>query len=140
SFPTRRSSDLSLRSFYKFLVREGLVATNPMLLVKALKTAKRLPVVVEEAKMIQLLEEGCVDPDNFVEMRNFVVLELLFGTGIRLAELLAIREKDIDTYNKKVLIFGKRGKEDRKSTRLNSSHVKISYDVFCLKKKRCSAR
>lgn len=101
----------SLRSFYKFLVREGLVATNPMLLVKALKTAKRLPVVVEEAKMIQLLEEGCVDPDNFVEMRNFVVLELLFGTGIRLAELLAIREKDIDTYNKKVLIFGKRGKE-----------------------------
>lgn len=101
----------SLRSFYKFLVREGAVVSNPMRLVRALKTPKKLPVVVEEEKILRLLDEGGVDPDNFEEARDFVILELLFGTGIRLSELLAIQERDIDTYNKRILIHGKRGKE-----------------------------
>lgn len=101
----------SLRSFYKFLCREGLLTTSPMLLVHALKTPKKLPVVVEQEKMVALLDKGCSDPNNFEEVRDLIILELLFGTGIRLAELLAIQEKDIDIYNRKILIFGKRGKE-----------------------------
>lgn len=101
----------SLRSFYKLLVREGEVATSPMHLVHALKTPKRLPVVVEQEKMVSLLERDGADPENFEEARDFLVLELLFGTGIRLSELLAIQERDIDIYNKRIRIFGKRGKE-----------------------------
>lgn len=101
----------SLRSFYKFLCREGLADSNPMTAVHALKTAKRLPVVVEQDKMVSLLNAGVKDENDFSEVRDFLILELLFGTGIRLAELLAIQEKDIDVYNKKILIFGKRGKE-----------------------------
>ncbi len=101
----------SIKSYYKFLVREELIAKNPMALIKAMKTAKRLPVVVEKEKMVKLLEQLDQEAEDFESRRDFIVLELLFGTGIRLAELLKIKETDIDLYNKKILIFGKRSKE-----------------------------
>lgn len=101
----------SLRSFYKFLIRENLLNHNPMSLVKVLKTPKKLPVVVEQEKLVDLLERQEAEATSFSELRSFVVLELLFGTGIRLSELISIQEKDIDIYNKKILIFGKRSKE-----------------------------
>ena len=101
----------SIKSYYKFLVREELIVKNPMALIKAMKTAKRLPVVVEKEKMVKLLEQLDQEAEDFESRRDFIVLELLFGTGIRLAELLKIKETDIDLYNKKILIFGKRSKE-----------------------------
>lgn len=101
----------SLKSFYKFLMREGLVQQNPIALIKSLKTAKKLPMVVEKEKMIKLLDNMNSSSEDFEQIRDFIVLELLFGTGIRLAELLKIKEQDIDFYNKKILIFGKRSKE-----------------------------
>ncbi|MCC2597967.1 tyrosine-type recombinase/integrase [Sphingobacterium sp. FBM7-1] len=101
----------SLRSFYKFLVREGYIVSSPMQLVQALKTPKRLPVVVESEKMVDLLEKRRIDQDSFEEARDFLILEMLFGTGIRVSELLAIQEGDIDTYNSRIRIFGKRNKE-----------------------------
>jgi integrase/recombinase XerC len=101
----------SLKSFYKFLMREGLIKQNPIALIKSLKTAKKLPVVVEKEKMVRLLDHMNSEPQDFEQTRDFIVLEMLFGTGIRLAELLKIKEQDIDFYNKKILIFGKRSKE-----------------------------
>jgi len=101
----------SLRSFYKFLLREGVITSSPMQLVHALKTPRKLPVVVEQDKMVDLLDKGATDPESFEEARDFVILEMLFGTGIRVSELLAIQERDIDTYNRRIRIFGKRGKE-----------------------------
>jgi len=101
----------SLRSFYRFLVREGLLVHSPMPLVRSLKTPKKLPTVVEQQKMEALLISAEEKSGDFEGMRDFVVLELLFGTGVRLAELLAIRERDVDMYNKKILVFGKRRKE-----------------------------
>lgn len=101
----------SIKSYYKFLVREELIPKNPSSLLKALKTPKKLPVVVEQEKMLKLLEQMDAEAEDFEDRRDFIVLELLFGTGIRLAELLKIKEKDIDFYNKKILILGKRSKE-----------------------------
>lgn len=101
----------SLKSFYKFLLREGLIEENPMAQIRALKLPKKLPAFVEKAKMVGLLERMEHEQENFESVRDFLVLELLFGTGIRLAELLKIREQDIDFYNEKIRIFGKRGKE-----------------------------
>src|SRR5690606_18175854 len=97
--------------FYKFLLREGVITSSPMQLVHALKTPRKLPVVVEQDKMVDLLDKGATDPESFEEARDFVILEMLFGTGIRVSELLAIQERDIDTYNRRIRIFGKRGKE-----------------------------
>lgn len=101
----------SLRSFYKFLQREGLVDKNPMAQVQAPKIPKRLPVIVEEAKLNTLLDDEALFPSGFEGLRDRVVLELLYGTGIRLAELLGLKNSDIDDYNQQIKVLGKRNKE-----------------------------
>ncbi len=101
----------SLRTYFKFLQREDYIVKNPMTLIKALKTAKKLPVVVEKDKLVRLLDHMEQQQKDFESCRNYIVMELLFGTGIRLAELLKIKEQDIDFFNKKILILGKRNKE-----------------------------
>lgn len=101
----------ALRTYYKFLLREGLVTQNPMTLIKAMRTPKRLPVVVEEAKLCAMLDASDVFPDGFEGMRDRLVIELLFGTGIRLAELLALHESDVDLFQGTVRVLGKRNKE-----------------------------
>lgn len=101
----------TLRSFYKFLLRDGSVSSNPMTHVKATKISKRLPVVVEEAKLNVLLDSTHIFSDDFIGLRDRLVIEILFGTGIRVAELLALRETDIDYWNKTIRVFGKRSKE-----------------------------
>jgi len=101
----------SMRTYFKFLQREECIAKNPMTLIKALKTAKKLPVVVEKEKLVRLLDQMGQEQDGFESCRDYMVMELLFGTGIRLAELLKIKEQDIDFFNKDILILGKRNKE-----------------------------
>lgn len=99
-----------LKSYYKYLLREGFASSNPAHLVKAMKVGKKLPVVVGKEKMTSLLQHMESLEDSFEHNRDFLIVELLFGTGIRLAELLEIKEQDIDFYNKKILILGKRNK------------------------------
>lgn len=101
----------SLRTYFKFLQREEYLHKNPMTLIKALKTAKKLPTVVEKEKLVRLLDQLEEEHDSFESCRNYMVMELLFGTGIRLSELLKIKEQDIDFFNKNILILGKRSKE-----------------------------
>lgn len=110
STTTVNRSISALRTYFKFLQREGVVKVNPIQL-KALKTPKKLPVVVEKDKLMQLLDQLEEDVHDFESRRNKLVMELLFGTGIRLSELLQIQDRDIDYYNKNILIFGKRSKE-----------------------------
>lgn len=111
SAATINRSISALKSFYKFLQRENLVQNNPTRLIQSLKTPKKLPVAVDKDKLNVLLEEMEKAEENLENMRDFIVMELLFGTGIRLAELLQIKDSDIDFYNNKILIFGKRNKE-----------------------------
>ncbi len=101
----------ALRTFYKFLLREGLAVHNPMSLVKAMKTPKRLPVVVEESKLCAMLDTSNAFGDDFEGLRDRLVIELLFGTGIRLAELLAVHESDVDSFQRTIRVLGKRSKE-----------------------------
>src|SRR5690606_26590244 len=101
----------ALRSYYKFLLRENLIKSDPMRLIQVLKIPKKLPTVVEKDKLNHLLESWEKTDDDFENYRDFIVMELLFGTGIRLSELLKIKEQDIDFFNKKIRIFGKRSKE-----------------------------
>ncbi|MEH6306975.1 tyrosine-type recombinase/integrase [Olivibacter sp. CPCC 100613] len=101
----------SLRTYYKFLQREGVYKANPTLLVKAIKAPKRLPTVIQEDKLIQLLDHNEVFSENFEGQRDRLIIELLFGTGMRLAELIQLKEGDIDHYNQSIRILGKRNKE-----------------------------
>ncbi|MCY1521789.1 Tyrosine recombinase XerD [compost metagenome] len=101
----------TLRSFYKYLQREETIAQNPMALIKAPKIPKRLPVFVEEDKLNYLLDHAAAFDEGFAGQRDRMVMELLFGTGIRLAELLQLKEQDINRYEQHVKVLGKRNKE-----------------------------
>lgn len=101
----------TLRSFYKYLFREKKVTNNPMLLIRAPKIPKRLPVFVEETKIDSLLDNNTFFNDSFSSQRDKIVLEVLFGTGIRLAELLQLKETDINFYESSIKVMGKRSKE-----------------------------
>jgi len=101
----------ALRSFYKFLLRAGKIDQNPTVLIKAPKVPKRLPVFIDSQKMDQLLDSENYFNESFPSVRDHLVIELLFGTGMRLTELLQLKETDIDVYSGTIKVLGKRNKE-----------------------------
>ena len=101
----------TLRSFYKYLLREGLISASPMALLRAPKTPERLPVFIEDQKLDVLLDSGEFFNDSFPSVRDKLVIETLFGTGMRLAELLSLSEGSIDFYGAAIRVLGKRNKE-----------------------------
>ncbi|MDX2301194.1 MAG: tyrosine-type recombinase/integrase [Microscillaceae bacterium] len=100
----------TLKSYFKFLVKKGVLEINPTLRVKTLKTARKSPTFVEEDKLLQVLNQVQFE-DNFQDLRSQLILEILYGTGIRLAELMDLRWPAIDFANKLVKISGKGNKE-----------------------------
>ena len=100
----------TLRSYYKFLIREGKMSENPMLRVVAPKLSKRLPVFIEEDQIEHLLDEVEFE-EGFIGNRNKLIIELFYVTGIRLSELINIKKDDIDFYSRVIKILGKRNKE-----------------------------
>ncbi|WP_293784857.1 tyrosine-type recombinase/integrase [uncultured Pedobacter sp.] len=101
----------ALRSFYKFLHRSGEIDQNPAVLIKAPKIPKRLPVFVDAQKMDHLLDSQHYFDESFPSVRDHLVIELLFGTGMRLTELLQLKDTDIDLYSGTIKVLGKRNKE-----------------------------
>lgn len=97
----------SLRAFYKFLLKRKKISKDPADLLKSLKTPKRLPVFLEEKNTLQLFEVIEYEP-GFAGVRDKLILELLYGTGIRLSELIGIKEADVD--HNRVKVLGKRSK------------------------------
>jgi integrase/recombinase XerC len=82
-----------------------------MLHVKAPKIPKRLPVVITEQKMDSLLDADNVFSDDFEGYRNRLILELLYGTGMRLSELVSLSNEDVNIYENQIKVLGKRNKE-----------------------------
>ncbi|GAB3889965.1 tyrosine-type recombinase/integrase [Spirosoma agri] len=99
----------TLRCYYGFLLRRKVITIDPMTKVQALKTNKKLPMYVEEKPMDMLLND--IDfPDTFEGVRDKLVLELLYGTGIRLSELTGLKTADVNLYEKTITVLGKRNK------------------------------
>lgn len=99
-----------LRSFYKFLVRNGLVAKNPMGRITSLKTKKKLPQFVERDQMDRLFDK-IEFADDIFGARDRLMVELLYCTGMRRAELIALRSDHFDQSKQEVKVLGKRSKE-----------------------------
>jgi integrase/recombinase XerC len=99
-----------LRSFYKFLLRTHQIENNPMLRIKAPKMAKKLPEFVPEESLNRMLNSFEFEP-SFAGVRDQLVLETLYGTGIRLAELLGITDADIDLGARTIRVTGKGNKQ-----------------------------
>lgn len=100
----------TLRSLYKFLLREGLVQKNPTELVVIPKSGKKLPQFVQENELDRLLETPFFGKD-FAGLRDKAVVSLFYGSGMRLSELKGIRMIDLKLDEKLVKVLGKRNKE-----------------------------
>jgi integrase/recombinase XerC len=100
----------ALKSFYKFLQKEGVVNFNPLDKITSPKVSKRLPVFVDEKQMDNLLDDVEFGND-FTGNRNRLIIEMFYFTGIRLSELINIKKSDIDFHNLTIKVLGKRNKE-----------------------------
>jgi integrase/recombinase XerC len=100
----------SLKTFYKFLLRNDMIKVNMMQKIQSPKTSKRLPVFVEESSM-QLLFEKVDFGDGFLSARDRLLMEVFYATGMRVSELVNLKDTDFDMTNSQVKVLGKRNKE-----------------------------
>jgi integrase/recombinase XerC len=100
----------TLKTFFKFLLRQNAIKENPMKKIKSPKTSKRLPVFVELSKMDVLLDNISFG-DDFDGIRNKLIIELFYATGIRLSELINLKQANVNTYQNQIKVLGKRNKE-----------------------------
>lgn len=101
----------ALRSFYKHHQRLGRITSNPAAQIKAPKAAKHLPVFIDDQKLDLLLDSESFFNDSFPSYRDKMILETLFGTGMRLSELIGLKDADVDFYEGTVKVLGKGGKQ-----------------------------
>ena len=100
----------TLKTFFKFLIREGIIVDSPMLKVIAPKSSKSLPLFIKESEIQNLLNEVSFDK-GFIGQRDKLIIDLFYVTGIRLSELIDIQIIDIEFYKKTIKVLGKRNKE-----------------------------
>ncbi len=99
-----------LKTYIKYLQKIGAISENPMLKIVSPKVKKRLPEFVQENQMNKL-EFGELFSDDFFGIRDKFIVELLYNTGMRKAELINVKHIDFDFQEAKVKILGKRNKE-----------------------------
>lgn len=100
----------TLKSFFKFLQKSGIVSVNPMARIAGPKVPKRLPEFVDESSMRELLN-GVKFEDSFKGMTDRLMIDLFYQCGLRRSELAKLGEKDLDVSNATLRVLGKRNKE-----------------------------
>lgn len=125
----------SVKSFYKFLMREGKVDQNPALHLTLPKIRKKLPNFVEEQDLNYLLDSEDIFPNTFSGIRDKLIVGLFYGTGIRLSELRNLKEIDFFKGEFQVRVLGKRQKErivpyPREVNKLLEEYVAVKNEKF----------
>lgn len=100
----------SLKSFYNFLKKQELIKKSPMLKIIAPKVGKRLPKYVDSESIGQLLSPSLFEV-GFAGERDALIIDLLYSTGMRRAELIGLKESDVNYYNNNIKVLGKGSKE-----------------------------
>lgn len=100
----------ALKSFYRYLLRVGETSVNPMKKVVGPKMKKAIPTFVKTADIEHILDSGDCE-DTFESIRDYTILELFYVTGIRRAELIGIKDADVDLGSKTIKVIGKRNKQ-----------------------------
>ena len=100
----------ALKSFYKYLLRLEFVSENKLVNITVPKIRKKLPQFVEEKNLDHLLDDGFFTND-FEGLRDKLIISLFYGTGIRLAELMHLKDSDISQAEFLIKVLGKRNKE-----------------------------
>lgn len=99
----------TLRSFFKFLLKEEKIKTNPASAVPMPKFVRPLPKVLQREEILKILEEK--DEEGWLAKRNTAIFELLYATGLRVSELSSLTFEDIDLSQRILRVKGKGGKE-----------------------------
>ena len=100
----------SIKSFFRFLIKRQIIKKNPSTLVKSLKAKQTLPLFLKEKDLISLFKTINIS-NTLDEARSDLILELLYGTGIRINELINLKSKNLDLIRNEIKVFGKRNKE-----------------------------
>ena len=100
----------SLKAFYKFLLKTKQIEVSPLLKHKALKTPKKLQIPFSEKEVVQALGQ-MENPEGFEEIRNKLIIDLFYTTGIRRTELIHLKTNNVDLSNNTIKVLGKRNKE-----------------------------
>ena len=101
----------SLRSFYRFALKRGMVEVNPASLVKGPKKAKPLPQFVKEGEMNRLIDDDRLWGESYEDALARTIIIMFYETGIRLSELVGLDDTDVDLANRTVKVTGKRNKQ-----------------------------
>jgi len=121
----------SLKSYYKFLMKTGSIGSNPLAKHKALKTAKKIEIPFSEAEMAELLNEFPFEK-SFEGVRDRLIIELFYATGIRRSELINLSVQNVDLSNHTLKVLGKRNKE--RLIPLLESMIQLFDEYFILRK------
>lgn len=100
-----------LKSYWRFLTRKGLTAVNPVKRVPSPKTKKPLPVFLKEEEATRAIELEGKEDHPFEAIRDRLIIELFYQTGMRLSELIGVSDKDVDTATGLIKVTGKRDKQ-----------------------------
>jgi integrase/recombinase XerC len=100
----------TLKSFYRFLLKQGYVDYSPMGKIISPKISRKLPVFIEQEHMVSLLE-GNNFGDDYAGRRNQLIIDLLYCTGIRVSELVNLKVHDVNLASSTIRVLGKRNKE-----------------------------
>ncbi len=100
----------TLKSYYRFLVKKGFISANPAKNLTMLRIPGRLPAYFEQEALNDILDIP-YPPDNFFDARDFLLVELLYSTGMRRIELATLKTDDIDLSGSRLKVTGKRNKE-----------------------------
>ena len=100
----------SLKSFFKFLMKQGSISVNPLRLITGPKTKKPLPYFIKDKEM-EFLLDGDGFGEDFEGVRNRLILEMFYDTGIRRSELVGMHNSDVDCETMQIKVTGKRNKQ-----------------------------
>ncbi|KOS07894.1 integrase [Flavobacterium akiainvivens] len=100
----------SLKSFYRFLLKAGVIEVSPMQKHKSLKTEKKVQIPFSEKELADVVDFNAY-PDDFEGVRNRLIIELFYATGMRRAELIGLKVSSYDVSNAAIKVLGKRNKE-----------------------------
>jgi len=101
----------ALRSFFKYLIREKYLTINPIEQIHSLKQTKQVLIPFTEAELNDLLNNDDLFPDTFEGARDRLMIDMMYQTGIRRAELIGLKENNIDAETLSIKVLGKRNKE-----------------------------
>lgn len=99
----------ALSSFARYLVRQGLLPRNPVTVLRQPRVRRKLPTTFSEAELVSVLDQSRAD--DFPAVRNRALLEMLYGSGLRISELLGLRPARMDLSRGTLRVFGKGAKE-----------------------------